>query len=69
VIYRDEVGHVAIGNRWFNHLCGQRRQQPAQTFLQLLEDYQVPPPHPPFNEEARLRAGFEAEELASWLIE
>jgi uncharacterized ferritin-like protein (DUF455 family) len=67
VIYRDEVGHVAIGNRWFAHLCHERGSDSPAMFRQLLQDYRVPPPHPPFNEEARLRAGFGAEELASWL--
>jgi uncharacterized ferritin-like protein (DUF455 family) len=69
VIYRDEVGHVAIGNRWFDYLCAQRQRSPAEMFRQLLADYQVLPPHPPFNAEARLRAGFDAEELATWTVD
>jgi uncharacterized ferritin-like protein (DUF455 family) len=67
VIYRDEIGHVAIGNRWYHHLCAQRQCEPAAMFAQLLLDYEVAPPHPPFNQEARLRAGFSTEELDQWL--
>lgn len=67
VIYRDEVGHVAIGNRWYHYLCAQRQREPAEMFAQLLRDYGVAPPHPPFNQEARLRAGFSEKELERWL--
>ncbi len=27
IVLRDEIGHVAIGNRWFNYLCAQRGVQ------------------------------------------
>jgi uncharacterized ferritin-like protein (DUF455 family) len=66
VILRDEVGHVAIGNHWFGHLCALRGEAPGPAFDRLLKEYGVAAPHPPFNEEARLRAGFQAEELAAW---
>jgi uncharacterized ferritin-like protein (DUF455 family) len=66
IILRDEIGHVAIGNRWFAHLCAQRNVDPQETFERLLKEYAVAPPHPPFNEAARLRAGFTLAELARW---
>jgi uncharacterized ferritin-like protein (DUF455 family) len=66
IILRDEVGHVAIGNQWFGHLCALRGVGHESTFDRLLKEYGVAAPHPPFNEEARLRAGFRAEELAAW---
>ena len=66
VIERDEVGHVAIGNRWYFHLCAARGLEPLETFRQLIKQYDAPPLKPPFNWAARSRAGFRAEELA-WL--
>lgn len=66
VILRDEVGHVAIGNRWYRWLCARDGLDPVAHYAVLVERYAAPRLHPPFNEEARLRAGFSAEELA-WL--
>ncbi|QEP44179.1 DUF455 family protein [Ectothiorhodospiraceae bacterium BW-2] len=63
IIFRDEIGHVAIGNRWFNYLCQQQGLEPTATFLQLFEQYGVSPPRPPFAREARYQAGFSAAEL------
>jgi uncharacterized ferritin-like protein (DUF455 family) len=66
VIERDEIGHVAIGSRWFLWLCAARQLEPEATFRQLLADYDAPPLRPPFNLAARRRAGFSENELA-WL--
>jgi len=66
VIERDEVGHVAIGNRWYRHLCAERGLAPLDTFRSLLAEYDAPALRPPFNLDARRRGGFEADELA-WL--
>lgn len=66
IILLDEVGHVAIGNRWFGYLCEQRGLQPAPTFAALLHEYNTPLPRPPFNRTARMAAGFDDEELV-WL--
>ncbi|PWV60504.1 ferritin-like domain-containing protein [Plasticicumulans acidivorans] len=63
VILREEVGHVAIGSRWFAYLCAERGLEPEATFLQLLAEYDTAV-HPPFNTEARLQGGFSREELA-----
>lgn len=65
-IERDEIGHVAIGNRWYGWLCSQRGLDPSATFRQLLAEYDAPPLRPPFNLQARRRAGFGEDELA-WL--
>lgn len=59
VILAEEVGHVAIGTRWFRHLCAVRGQDPAPTFRALLVEHRVRL-QGPFNLEARARAGFEA---------
>ena len=67
VILRDEVGHVAIGNRWYQWLCERERLDPVALYAQLAERYAAPKLHPPFNEDARRRAGFTDEELA-WLL-
>jgi len=66
VILRDEVGHVAIGNRWFRHLCDERGLDPVATYAELAARHEAPRPRAPFNLEARRAAGFSDEELA-WL--
>jgi uncharacterized ferritin-like protein (DUF455 family) len=66
VILRDEVGHVAIGSRWFKHLCAERGLDPEPTFERLLLELDAPRPVLPLNVEARRRADFSERELA-WL--
>jgi uncharacterized ferritin-like protein (DUF455 family) len=63
IILRDEIGHVAIGNRWYRWLCAQRGLEPVKTFASLALAYQAPVLRPPFNFEARLAAGFDPAEL------
>jgi uncharacterized ferritin-like protein (DUF455 family) len=64
VILRDEVGHVAIGNRWYRWLCERDSLDPLGHYAVLAQRHEAPRPRPPFNHDARLRAGFSAEELA-----
>ena len=64
IILRDEVGHVAIGNRWFHHLCQARGLDAVSLYPQLVKQYEAPRLRPPFNEAARRAAGFTDEELA-----
>ncbi|HEY0885420.1 MAG TPA: ferritin-like domain-containing protein [Ramlibacter sp.] len=64
IILRDEIGHVAIGNRWYRWLCERAGLDPVAHYAVLTERYEAPRPQPPFNEEARRQAGFSAEELA-----
>lgn len=64
IILRDAVGHVALGDRWFKRLCAERGLESEQTYLDLIDSFDAPRPHPPMHEEARLAAGFSAEELA-----
>lgn len=64
IILRDEIGHVAIGNRWFQYLCDQRGLDIVPTFEALRQQYQAPKLRPPFNLEARKQAGFSEVELA-----
>lgn len=63
IILRDEVGHVAIGNRWFHWLCAQRGLAPASHEQALRQRYAPPPPRPPLNLPARRAAGFSEAEL------
>ena len=44
IILRDEIGHVAIGNHWFNWLCAARQLSPIATFEQLCQQYKAPKP-------------------------
>ncbi|MDD2913911.1 MAG: ferritin-like domain-containing protein [Gallionella sp.] len=64
IVLRDEIGHVATGNRWFNYLCGQRGLEPTATYAALVEKYNAVPRRGPFNLEARRAAGFNEQELA-----
>ena len=64
VILLDEVGHVAIGNRWYRWLCQRDGLDPIQHYQALVERHQAPRPRPPFNLAARHAAGFTDEELA-----
>jgi uncharacterized ferritin-like protein (DUF455 family) len=63
VILRDEIGHVAIGNRWFRALCAQRRLEVASTFATLAAQFGAPRLRGPFNLAARRAAGFSDDEL------
>lgn len=63
VIIDDEIGHVAIGNRWYRHVCQQRGLDPLPTFKELLARHYPRGLFGPFNLDARRQAGFSAAEL------
>lgn len=63
IILRDEIGHVAIGSRWFEYCCVQRNLTPAATFRALLKEHLPGRVKGPFHRAAREQAGFSAEEL------
>ncbi len=65
VIQREEVGHVAIGTRWFRHLAANRGLDPEPTFLDLLARHMPGRVRPPFARDARLAAGFSPSEMAA----
>jgi uncharacterized ferritin-like protein (DUF455 family) len=67
IILRDEIGHVAIGNRWFGWLCDQGKLEPLATYTDLAIRYSAPTLRGPFNMEARRAAGFSDAELESLL--
>ncbi len=64
VILTDEIGHVAIGNRWYGYLCEQRGLEPVATYAALAAEYAAPVLRGPFNLPARRAAGFSELELA-----
>lgn len=63
IIQRDEVGHVAIGSRWFHYLCEQRGLQAEATFRELMEQYMPARGRGPLDRASRLQAGFSETEL------
>jgi uncharacterized ferritin-like protein (DUF455 family) len=65
-ILDDEVGHVGIGNRWYAWLCGRAGIDPLAGWDALARRHGASAPRPPFNRDARLRAGFTEAELARW---
>jgi len=64
IILRDEIGHVAIGNRWFRYCCEHQGSDPIETFMVLLQEYYPKGLMGPYNSIARREAGFSEEELA-----
>ena len=65
IILRDEIGHVAVGNRWFGWLCMQRGLDPMATYADLVRTFRAPVPRGPFKLVARRAAGFTDAELAA----
>lgn len=59
-IYTDEIGHVATGRRWFEHVCGVRGLAPVATWQALVRRHFRGSLKPPFNDDARAAAGFDA---------
>ena len=56
-IYRDEIGHVATGMRWFEHFARQAGHEPQRHWQTLVERHFRGTLKPPFNAEARSAAG------------
>ena len=64
IILRDEVGHVAIGNRWYRWLCEREGLDPVAIYPTMARRYGAPIAKGPFNLAARRAAGFTDAELA-----
>lgn len=56
-IFRDEIGHVAIGVRWFRHFCDQQRFDCPSHWRILVQRHFKGSLKPPFNDSARNAAG------------
>jgi len=54
VILRDEIGHVAVGNRWYRWLCERDGLDPVRQYAVLAARHGAPRLRPPFNHGARL---------------
>ena len=57
VIYEEEIGHVAIGARWFKYLAAQQESSPESYFHALVKSHFKGQIKSPFNDEARTLAG------------
>jgi uncharacterized ferritin-like protein (DUF455 family) len=60
IVYRDEIGHVEVGRRWFEQVCFQRGRVPMTEWHDLVRRHYRAPLKRPFNDAARLAAGFDA---------
>ena len=59
LILCDEIGHVAVGNRWYRWLCDRSGRDPSTAFEQIARERGAPRPRGPFNVPARLAAGIQ----------
>jgi uncharacterized ferritin-like protein (DUF455 family) len=65
IILRDEIGHVAVGNHWYRHVCDAQGLDPVLTYAELARQYRAPRLKGPFNLPARRAAGFTEPELSA----
>lgn len=63
IIYRDEIGHVEIGSRWFEYAAERQGLDADDMFKKLIESHARERIRPPLNDKARLKAGFSQQEL------
>ena len=63
IILRDEIGHVAIGSHWYKYCCKLQKLDAKTTFRELLIEYMGGGLRGPFNNDARLQAGFSQNEI------
>jgi len=64
IIHSDEIGHVAIGSRWFRYVCEQRGIDARAQFKQLITEYMHGKLRGPFDTVVRIQAGFTQQELS-----
>lgn len=60
-IHDDEIGHVAVGKRWFDWICARIDKEPRGHWQSLVESRFRGVLKSPFNEDSRARAGFTAD--------
>jgi len=61
IILNEEIGHVAIGNRWFQYHCQNHNLEPLAYWQAMVEKFFKGRLKPPFNENARDAAGMPSE--------
>ncbi len=59
IIYKEEIGHVAKGVRWFNAVCEISGKEPELHFQDLVKMYLPAALRGPFNHKAREQAGLQ----------
>jgi len=64
IIHQDEIGHVAIGTRWFRHACEKEGVDARSTFIGLLKQHMKNAIRGPYDEWSRIQAGFTDEEMS-----
>lgn len=57
IIYEEEVGHVAIGMQWLQHVALHRGKDSRTLFRGMVREHFRGPVKPPFNHAARQKAG------------
>ncbi len=60
IIHDDEIGHVAVGRRWFEHVCARRGVEPIPAWQALVRKHFKGALKRPFNKPSRGKAGFAA---------
>ena len=60
IIMTDKVGHVAVGEQWFDFVCGLNRLDPISSWHKLVTLYFHGELKPPFNIAARRAVKFSA---------
>jgi len=63
IIFKDEVGHVQLGSKWFRYVCKERRLKPTETFFALVEKHFPRGIDAGMNLDARKDAGFSDAEI------
>src|SRR5690625_1895269 len=63
IILRDEIGHVAVGNKWYRWACDRVSKNPEDLYPELARHYRAPRFRGPLNVEARRLAGFSEVEI------
>lgn len=61
IIYDEEVGHVAIGRKWFKHITKNAPESETHQFHALVKRYFKGNLKPPFNKVARTKANLPPE--------
>jgi len=57
IIYSEEIGHVAVGVKWFQRVCQKLQVESKTHFRSLVASRYTSTLKPPFNTEARNKAG------------
>jgi uncharacterized ferritin-like protein (DUF455 family) len=59
LIHRDEITHVAAGQRWFSYICDLQGIDKYEKFHDIVGNLFFGPLRPPFNEKDRQEAGLD----------